>query len=167
MGFAIAIDSVKPFTTEQIEKEQAQRRAEELQGEIEVMECEVLTLVNLERSSRKIASLTRDNELHRIATGHSQEMAARGELFHSSIDEPYAENCWGGSGYWDASTIVSSWMGSDKHRTWLLCPHLKRIGIGIAISDTGMYASWTFWRSETAYSDWWYVDGTSPPDWWY
>lgn len=167
MGFAIAIDSVRPFITEQMAKEQAQRRAEEAQGKIEALEREVLTLVNLERSSRKIASLTWDGELHRIASGHSQEMATRGELFHSPIDEPYAENCWGGSGYWDASTIVGSWMGSEKHRTWLLCPNLKRIGVGIAISDKGVYASWTFWRSETAYSDWWYVDGTWPPDWWY
>ena len=167
MGFAIAIDSVKPFVTEQIAREQAQRRAEETKGKIEALEREVLTLVNSERSSRKIASLTWDSELHGIASEHSQEMAARGELFHSSIDKPYAENCWGGSGYWDASTIVDSWMGSDKHRTWLLCPNLKRIGIGITISDKGMYASWTFWRSETNYSDWWYFNGTSPPDWWY
>jgi S1-C subfamily serine protease len=167
MGFAIAIDSVKPFIAEVKEKEQAQRRAEEMQGGIESMEREVLTLVNAERSSRNIASLAWDNELHRIASEHSQEMATRGELFHSSKDKPYAENCWGGSGYWDASTIVDSWLGSDKHRTWLLCPNLKHIGIGIAISDNGMYASWTFWRSETAYSDWWYVDGTSPPNWWY
>jgi len=167
MGFAAAIDTAKSFIAEVIEKEQAQKRVEETQEQIEAMEREVLMFVNSERSTRKIASVTWDSELHRLASEHSQEMAARGELFHSSMDKPYAENCWGGTGYWGASAIVDSWMGSDKHRTWLLCPNLKRIGIGIAISDKGMYASWTFWRSETAYSDWWYVDGTSPPDWWY
>lgn len=167
MGFATAVDSAKPFITEIIEKEQAQKRVEEVQRKIEAMEREVISLVNSERSSRNISSLTSDNELHIIASEHSQEMATRGELFHSSMDKPYAENCWGGSGYWDASAIVDSWMGSDKHRTWLLCPHIKLIGVGITISDNGMYASWTFWRSETADSDWWYVNGTSPPDWWY
>jgi len=113
-----------------------------------------------------------DDELHEIAREHSEEMARRGELFHSSMYEPYAENCWGGgpgSLYYNTpSDIVSSWMGSPKHRTWLLCPHLKHIGVGIAVSDKGMYASWTFWRNETSYNDWWYNNrSNSPPDWWY
>jgi hypothetical protein len=60
-------------------------------------------------------------------------------------------------------------MNSDFHRTWLLCPNLKHIAVGIVISDTGMYASWTFWVSETNYyTDWWYSNGTNkPPSWWY
>lgn len=147
--------------------QQAERQIEETKDEIEMVEQEVLTLVNSERALRKIAPLAWDDELHKIAREHAEEMARRGELFHSSIDQPYAENCWGGSSYWGASSIVNSWMESDKHRTWLLCPNLKHIGVGIADSDNGMYASWTFWRSETTYSDWWYQYGSSPPNWWY
>ncbi len=165
MGFAIAINDAKPFITET-------REIEEAQSKIEALELEVLTLVNSERSSRDIVPLVWDDELHEIAREHSREMARRGELFHSSMYERYAENCWGGSPgsfyYFGASDIVNGWMGSPKHRTWLLCPHLKHIGVGIAVSDGAMYASWTFWRSETSYTDWWYDNGSnSPPDWWY
>jgi S1-C subfamily serine protease len=162
MGFAVAINDAKPFITEAGETEEAQSR-------IEAIELEVLALVNSERSSRGIAPLIWDDKLHEIAREHSIEMASRGELFHSSMYEPYAENCWGGEGstFWGAEDIVEGWMTSDKHRTWLLCPHLKHVGVGIATSATGMYASWTFWRSETSDSDWWYDDGGEPPDWWY
>jgi len=165
MSFAIAVNEAKPFISNV-------KEAEKARSKIETLEREVLTLVNSERSSRDIAPLIWDDELHEIAREHSGEMARRGELFHSSMYEPYAENCWGGGPgslyYNTASDIVSSWMGSPKHRTWLLCPHIKHIGVGIAVSDEGMYASWTFWRSETSYSDWWYANGSdSPPDWWY
>jgi len=165
MSFAIAVNEAKPFISNV-------KEAEKARSKIETLEREVLTLVNSERSSRDIAPLIWDDELHEIAREHSREMARRGELFHSSMYEPYAENCWGGGPgslyYNTASDIVSSWMGSPKHRTWLLCPHIKHIGVGIAVSDEGMYASWTFWRSETSYSDWWYANGSdSPPDWWY
>ena len=165
MSFAIAIDDAKSFLVSTIETEKAQ-------GEIETLEHGVLALVNSERSSRDIALLVWDEDLHEIAREHSEEMAIRGELFHSSMYEPYAENCWGGGPgslyYSTASDIVGSWMGSPPHRTWLLCPHLSHIGVGIAVSDNGMYASWTFWRSETSDNDWWYSNGSdSPPDWWY
>jgi len=165
MSFAIAIDDAKSFLTSTIETENAQ-------SEIEALEHEVLALANSERLSRDIALLIWDEDLHEIAREHSEEMAIQGELFHSSMYEPYAENCWGGGPgslyYNTASDIVEGWMGSSLHRTWILCPHLRHIGVGIAISDNGMYASWTFWRSETSHSDWWYSNGSdSPPDWWY
>ena len=165
MSFAIAIDDAKSFLTSTMETENAQ-------SEIEALEHEVLALANSERLSRDIALLIWDEDLHEIAREHSEEMAIRGELFHSSMYEPYAENCWGGGPgslyYNTASDIVEGWMGSSLHRTWILCPHLRHIGVGIAISDNGMYASWTFWRSETSHSDWWYSNGSdSAPDWWY
>ena len=165
MNFAIAIDDAKSFLTSTITSEEAR-------GEIEALEHEVLALVNSERLSRDVTPLAWDEDLHEIATEHSEEMARLGELFHSSVYEPYAENCWGGGAgslyCFTASDIVDSWMGSPPHRTWLLCPHLRDIGVGIAVSDNGMYASWTFWRSQTRDSDWWYTDDSnSPPDWWY
>lgn len=172
MGFAVAINSAKTFIAGLREEEQVKREAEDTQGGIEAVEQEVLLLVNLERASRNTKGLTWDSELHRIAREHSEEMARRGELFHSSVDEPYAENCWGGSPgsfyYFGADDIVTGWMTSPKHRTWLLCPHLKHVAVGIAVSDGAIYVSWTFWRRETNYSDWWYVNGSgSPPDWWH
>ncbi len=114
MSFAIAINDARLFITHVKEMEEAQSK-------VEALEHEVLTLVNSERSSRGIAPLVWDNKLHEIAREHSEEMARRGELFHSSMYEPYAENCWGGgpgSFYYNTpSDIVNSWMGSPKHRT--------------------------------------------------
>jgi hypothetical protein len=134
------------------------------------VETEVLQLVNVERANRNIPELQWDEQLHQIAREHSQAMADIGSMFHSSVSAPYAENCyWSGGTTYNTSArdIVTSWMGSDKHRTWLLCPNLKHIGVGLVKSDKGLWASWTFWRSETAYSDWWYSDGGTPPSWWY
>lgn len=154
------------------ERAEAERAAVEEAAErrnIEELEHNVVALVNVIRNERGSAPLIRDSELYTYSKQHSEDMASQKRLFHTSMYEPYAENAWGGEGStsWTASDIVGSWMSSDFHRTWLLCPHLQHIAVGIAISDTGMYASWTFWRSETSYSDWWYANGTTPPDWWY
>ena len=173
MGFAVSMEEAKLFINSVIETDTTEplNPGEQAVDSIKEMELEVMTLANEERLARGISPLTWDDTLHSIAREHSGEMAERGELFHSSMNEPYAENCWGGSSgsawYFNASDIVNGWMESDKHRTWLLCPHIEHVGVGIVVNSGEMYASWTFWRNETAYSDWWYVDGSSPPPWWY
>lgn len=156
-----------PRITQTVEKKVVAEQ--EKQTRVELMERQVVDLVNDIRVSRGSNSLVWDSELYTYSKQHSEDMANQKRLFHTSMYEPYAENAWGGEGStsWTATDIVDSWMSSQKHRTWLLCPHLKHIAVGIAISNSGMYASWTFWRSETQYADWWYVDGTSPPSWWY
>lgn len=138
--------------------------------DILVLERNVVDLANDERESRGIPILTWDEELHLIAREHSEAMAEGGRLFHTPVDRPYGENVWGGStssSYFNAADIIEGWMTSPKHRTWLLCPHLQHIAVGIAVSDRGIYASWTFWRNETRYKDWWYMQGDEPPDWWH
>jgi len=136
---------------------------------IEEMERSVVAQVNIIRVGRGIAPLVWDNTLYVYSKQHSEEMASQKMLFHTPAGVPYAENAWGGEGStsWKATDIVNGWMSSDFHRTWLLCSHLQHIAVGIAISDTGMYASWTFWVGETQQSDWWYQYGTNPPSWWY
>lgn len=131
---------------------------------------EVVELVNSIRQERGSPMLLWDEELYEYSKAHSEAMASRRDLFHSSMDKPYAENAWGGEGSksWGAETIVESWMTSDKHRTWLLCPNIRHVAVGVAYSSNGMYASWTFWRSEPALSDWWYqYSPDNPPEWWY
>ena len=132
---------------------------------------EVLEKANIIRKERGSSELQWDDTLYKYSKSHSEEMAKRKQLFHTAEGMPYAENAWGGEGSmsWTAKTIVDSWMGSDLHRTWLLCPNLKHVAVGVAISSTGMYASWTFWVGETDYyTDWWYCNGSNkPPSWWY
>lgn len=154
-------------TQEQAEKEATAQI--EQQSSVKELEKEVVLLVNLIRTDRGSAMLIWDNQLYEYSKSHSENMASKGEMFHSNMNLPYGENAWQGTGTaWDGWDIVESWLGSDAHRTWLLCPHLKHIAVGIAISNNGdMYASWTFWRNETRESDWWYANGTPPPDWWH
>jgi uncharacterized protein YkwD len=131
---------------------------------------EVLEKVNAIRKERGSSILQWDDKLYEYSLAHANNMAIQKELFHSSMYEPYAENAWGGEGSknWTAQTIVDSWMGSDMHRTWLLCPNLRHVAVGVAYSTNGMYAAWTFWRSETLQSDWWYqYTPDTPPQWWY
>ena len=154
------------------EGEKASEALEEAEKEnenIEELEHSVVEQVNAIRTERGTTPLIWDDELYTYSKQHSEDMASQKTLFHTSVEAPYAENAWGGEGStsWTANNIVESWMSSPYHRTWLLCPHLQHIAVGIAISDTGMYASWTFWRSETQDSDWWYANDTSPPSWWY
>jgi uncharacterized protein YkwD len=143
----------------------------DIDGRTAKIEQEVLALVNGIRTDRKTPVLVWDDNLYIHSKNHTREMAEIKQLFHTDVGMPYAENCWGGEGStnWDANTIVNSWMNSDFHRTWLLCPNLKHVAVGVVISNTGMYASWTFWVSETNYyTDWWYSNGINkPPSWWY
>lgn len=132
---------------------------------IEQLEREVVRLVNEIRLERGTDALQWDDRLHNLARMHSQDMAIRGYLFHSPADAEYAENAWYGPGLiWEASDIAKTWLESEYHKTWLLCPNLEHIAVGIYTKNTAMYASWTFWQRETKWYDWWYPDG-EPPDW--
>ena len=131
---------------------------------------QVVAIVNGIRVERGSAELSWDDTLYKYSREHSIAMANQRELFHTDMNMPYAENAWGGEGSknWTAQTIVDSWMGSKMHRTWLLCPNLRHVAVGVAYSTNGMYASWTFWRNETSQSDWWYqYTPDNPPKWWY
>ncbi len=165
MQFGVAIDHADPLLA--LAETAATPQSQAPSGSIG-MERQVVASANAERQARGAAALVWDEELAAIALAHAEAMASRGEMFHSSVDRPYAENCWMGSAtYHDAETIVQSWMASDHHRTWLLCPSLKHVGVGISRNGASMYAAWTFWRAETASSDWWYQYGTAKPNWWY
>lgn len=134
----------------------------------EQIEREVVRIVNEIRLKRGMSSLEWDDRLYNLAKMHSQDMSIRGQMFHSSIDAEYAENCWMGPGErWTADDIVKTWLLSKFHRTWLLCPNLKHVAVGIDTRSGDMYASWTFWRVEAKSPDWWYKDNGTPPDWLY
>lgn len=131
---------------------------------------EVVELVNAIRKERGSSELLWDDKLYEYSLAHTKDMASERRLFHTDMDLPYGENAWGGEGSksWTAQTIVESWMTSEKHRTWLLCPGLKHVAVGVAYSNNGMYSSWTFWRRETTSADFWYqYTPDNPPKWWY
>ncbi|MFC2016364.1 CAP domain-containing protein [Chloroflexota bacterium] len=90
-----------------------------------------------------------DDNLYSLSKAHTEEMANKGELFHTSMGESYAENAWGAP--WGgirkqdiANEIVTSWMSSPLHRAWILHIPLKTSVVSIVDDDRGQYASWTF-----------------------
>lgn len=166
-----ALEMVKEWETEAPKrKEQELIAANEKQNQ-QVLELgkQVMDNVNKIRLERGSSELIWDDNLYEYSKEHSMAMAQRGSMFHTDMDKSYAENAWQGGGFrWQPTDIVNSWMNSQKHRTWLLCPNLKRIAVGVAYSSNSTYASWTFWRNETTKADWWYqYTPDTPPKWWY
>jgi len=159
MGFAIAVNDAKPFIAQVKEREQAQEQAEQEEQDLLALEKETFRLVNAERENAGVPPTKWDDDLYRLSKAHTEEMADRGELFHTPMGASYGENAWGAS--WGgisrqnlARTIVDSWMSSPLHRAWLLHAPLKTSVVSIVDDNRGQYASWTFWTGEA---------GTGPP----
>lgn len=154
MSFAIAINSAKPFIADEIEKAHQEEEAQREEQTLIELEEETFRLINVERNRAGAPSTNWDAELYKLSKAHTQEMADRGELFHTPIGVSYGENCWGGKGYYHyneqelAKVIVDSWMSSPLHRAWLLHEPLRTSVVSIVITPDGQYASWTFWMSE-------------------
>ncbi|MCJ7654383.1 MAG: trypsin-like peptidase domain-containing protein, partial [Dehalococcoidia bacterium] len=149
MGFAIAIDSVKPFITEQMTREQAlyQEEGEQRQGQsLLELEKETFRLINVERQSRGIPLVFWNEGMHEGARKHSENMQEKGYLYHDTGGQ-FAECCYGGPLQYapeslTAAGIVQSWMSSTAgHREILLDPQYRIGAVGIA-SDKGFWATY-------------------------
>jgi serralysin len=112
----------------------------------------VLELTNIERSKFSLSPLTFNTQLLNAAANHSQNMALQDFFSHTGKDgsslasrisatgyqfSAAAENIAAGSS--TPEQVVSSWMNSSGHRTNILNPNLKEIGIGyyFLADDTG------------------------------
>jgi hypothetical protein len=112
-------------------------------------EQDLLSLVNQERSSRGLNTLSRSDRLTSIARNHSEEMASSGDLHHNdnlpsevgSYSE-LGENV--GAGF-DAEGVHDAFMDSSGHRANILGP-TTQIGIG-AMRDENGY----LWVTEVFY----------------
>jgi len=118
---------------------------------VEEAEQEAFELINTVRQETGVPPTKWSDELYDLSKKHTQEMADRGELFHTPIGAEYGENAWGGQGYYHyhseelAKVIVSSWMSSPLHRAWLLHPPIEESVVSIVVTEDGQYASWSFW----------------------
>gem|GEM_PF-3542783 len=118
---------------------------------VEEAEREAFELINAVREEAGVPPTKWSDELYNLSKKHTQEMANRGELFHSSMEAEYGENAWGGKGYYHygyeelAKVIVSSWMSSPLHKAWLLHAPIKESVVSIVVTPDGQYASWSFW----------------------
>lgn len=129
--------------------------------------------VNRHRLSAGLDALERDIEIDAIARDHSQDMAERGYFEHHTpegldptdradlagyecmtrYDTYYtyglAENIFHHTGTWYgaerlASESMNGWMNSPGHRQNIMNPDYNRLGVGVAIGASGMYATQNF-----------------------
>jgi len=118
---------------------------------LEEAEREAFELINAVREEAGVPPTKWSDELYNLSKKHTQEMADRGELFHTPMGAEHGENAWGGCGYhhyqYDelAKVIVGSWMSSPLHRAWLLHAPIEESVVSIVVTPDGQYASWSFW----------------------
>lgn len=134
----------------------------------------VLELTNIERSKLSLSPLTLNTQLLNAAQTHTQNMAVQDFFDHTGKDgsspgtrinatgyqySSYAENVAAGSS--TPEQVVQGWMNSSGHRTNILNPNLKEIGIGyyFLANDTGSVNYNHYWTQVFATS----LDGSVNP----
>ena len=118
---------------------------------VEEAEREAFELINAVREEAGVPPTKWSDELYELSKKHTQEMADRGNLFHTPVGAEHGENAWGGTGYSHyryeelAKVIVGSWISSPLHNAWLLHGPIKESVVSIVVTPDGQYASWSFW----------------------
>jgi uncharacterized protein YkwD len=127
-------------------------------------EKQLFEFVNSERSREKLMPLLWDDDLHRVAVAHSQDMAARGEASHEGSDgrEPHerirdaniyasksGENIARDLNVISAHTLL---MQSIYHRENILEPEFTHAAIGIVSERQFLYITELFIRKVGDYS---------------
>ena len=110
---------------------------------------------NRERANNGLPSLTADATLTQVARNRAQDMASNGYFAHTSPSGQTAFTLLGAAGYAYAiagenlarnnypddqsvSVAVSGFMNSPSHRVNVLEPKFKSIGVGLALTPSGM-----------------------------
>ena len=104
-------------------------------------EASLLNTMNAVRKSQGLPALRVDFHLVRAARGHSADMMRRGYFAHGSVagravaagarGPMFGEDLAWATGL-TAQWVVDHWLASPAHRSILLRPGFRRVGIGIA-----------------------------------
>jgi uncharacterized protein YkwD len=135
----------------------AERSVSSSNGSITVqraLESRIFARLNAVRAERGLQRLSLSPGLATAAARHSREMAASGRFQHASPNggsawlrlehyfRPTGYRAWavGETLYWsspdtDAAAIVSDWLASPSHRSILLDPRWREVGVS-AIHDS-------------------------------
>lgn len=98
---------------------------------------------NRQRAKRGIDSLVLDDSLCEYAQAHSEKMADRGLLVHSSMSNlavragngNVGENvAWGQN---SEEEVCDSWMRSPGHKANILSKRFRRVGFGVKEDERG------------------------------
>jgi hypothetical protein len=124
-------------------------------------QSDLITLINLYRSSNGVRQLAPNVALASAAAWMASDMAAKNYMSHISSDgrspaqrmsafgypagSPYtAENL--GAGYATAGAMLSGWQASSAHNAILLSPNFDAIGIGLGYNANSTY-KW-YWAAD-------------------
>lgn len=129
---------------------------------IEEIENELFNLINRERAKRGIPLLEVSGSIVHLAWRHSQEMADRSQITHTSHDgKTFAQRLQEAGLYFKETgenvafsqsflpeAIHNSFMRSDGHRGNILNPRFDKVGIGVFHrADKGYYITQDFLTS--------------------
>lgn len=110
-----------------------------------VIQSEIISLTNTERTDNKVGILTENALLDRSAQAKADDMAARGYFAHTGPDGKDPWSWIDASGYdyqyagenlavrfVDSKDVVNAWMASPTHRANMVKAAYTEIGVGIA-----------------------------------
>jgi uncharacterized protein YkwD len=124
--------------------------ATETNARSRALEARVVVLFNQQRTSHGLVPLKVDARLGQAAEAHSADMLRHGYFAHDDAHgtwdariRRYLERSlvgeilsFGSGDYATPSKMVQTWMQSPEHRSVILTPELRRVGLGVA---TGTY----------------------------
>ncbi|TET98434.1 MAG: CAP domain-containing protein [Anaerolineales bacterium] len=120
------------------------------------LESSLIQLINQERQSRDIGTLSQQSQLTAAARVHSEDMACNDFVDHRGSDglwpwdrardqgytySAIAENIFAGSS--SAQSIFNGWMNSPGHRDNMLNPTYTEIGVGYQYWTDSTYKAYT------------------------
>ena len=110
-------------------------------------------MINEERTSRGLSSLSQNNGLRQAARRHSEDMACNDFFSHTGSDGSSMAGRISAAGYsyswaaeniaassscgFSAQSVVNMWMGSTGHRNNILSPNAVHIGVGFRCVNDG------------------------------
>jgi uncharacterized protein YkwD len=126
---------------------------------LEPARAEIVAETNALRTSHDLGALERDDQLDAAATAHAEDMADRGELFHSETRERAQYQCEGGevtaytyireriqhhygevyvtNGTELGVALFKQWHHSVRHNDILVAYDADRIGVGLTKTENG------------------------------
>ncbi len=115
-----------------------------LMPRVSAISAELVTRINLERTARGLHTLSTDPTLQSAATAWASYLALTHQFKHQSLSKllllapgrfaEVGENLYGGggAGAMDAGTAHNTLMHSDEHRSNILLPEERMVGVGAA-----------------------------------
>jgi uncharacterized protein YkwD len=114
------------------------------------VQARVVALFNQQRASHGLAPLKVDARLAQAAEAHSSDMLRHGYFAHDDVQGTWDDRIrryvkraqvgeilsFGSGEYATPAGMVQTWMQSAEHRSIILTPALRRVGLGVA---TGTY----------------------------